>query len=148
VGSSYHYLLVGAGGLSPYTWSLIGGTFPGGLTFAPVIGDINGTPTNTGNYFFNVRLTDQSGQIQETQLNILVSGPPQPLQLQPLPLSGPNRFGLRINGDVGRTYSLQYTTTWTNWVTILTTNGIGGPMDLTDSNATNQFRIYRVMANP
>ncbi|GEM_PF-2997140 len=57
-GISYSKALKGAGGLPPYTWSLISGTLPDGLTLNAT-GEIAGIPTRIGTFEFTVQLTDQ-----------------------------------------------------------------------------------------
>jgi hypothetical protein len=47
------------GGTSPYTWSLVSGSLPGGLTLTPA-GGIQGTPTEPGTFSFTVQVTDGS----------------------------------------------------------------------------------------
>lgn len=148
VGIAYHSLMAGAGGSTPYSWSLQSGTLPPGLGFTPVTGEIDGTPTLTGNYAFTVRLRDQSGAILDCSMNLSVGGQNQPVQIQAIPLTGSNRFGVRVQGQTGRSYTLQYTTTLTNWTTLLTSNGTGASMDLIDSSATNRFRFYRLLVAP
>ncbi len=45
VNQFYSQALTAAGGAAPYTWSLIAGTLPSGLTLNPSTGAISGTPT-------------------------------------------------------------------------------------------------------
>src|SRR5262249_4698892 len=45
VGQTYDFTLSATGGISPYTWSLISGAFPDGLTLNSSTGLIQGTPT-------------------------------------------------------------------------------------------------------
>jgi hypothetical protein len=48
------------GGTPPYTYALIGGALPGGLTLS-TSGMIAGTPTAAGTFNFSVQVTDSSG---------------------------------------------------------------------------------------
>ncbi len=146
VGVPFHYLFVAAGGQTPYSWSLPVGTMPPGLTFTPVTGEINGTPSAAGTSVFTVRVTDSHGQILNTPGALSVTGPSE-LRLESRPALEPGRFGLRFTTEPGRSYSLQYSTTLTEWFTILTTNSPGGTLELVDPTATNQFRYYRVRLN-
>ncbi len=52
--------LAATGGTTPYTWTLSGGSLPGGLGLDPT-GVLSGTPTSPGTYAFGVRATDASG---------------------------------------------------------------------------------------
>ena len=63
LGMEYSQSLNATGGILPYTWSLIGGAIPAGLTLAPG-GVLNGTPTVAGTFSFAVRVTDSSGAAQ------------------------------------------------------------------------------------
>jgi hypothetical protein len=57
-GSSYSASLAASGGIAPYTWSIVSGSLPAGLTLNAVTGTIAGTPTNVGNSSFTVRVVD------------------------------------------------------------------------------------------
>lgn len=48
----------------------------------------------------------------------------------------------------GQTYTVEYSLTLTNWLSLLVTNALGNPFIITDSTATNQLRFYRVRAGP
>jgi len=54
----YSLTLGVSGGLAPYTWSVISGTIPPGLSLHPATGALSGTPTTAGTYAFNLRVTD------------------------------------------------------------------------------------------
>ncbi len=53
------------GGVPDYTWSLVGGELPPGLTLSESPGRITGTPTTAGTYTFTVRVTDERGATAE-----------------------------------------------------------------------------------
>jgi len=57
-----------SGGVSPYTWSVIG-TLPPGLTFTA--GILSGAPTQAGNFKFSIQVTDS--QPVSTQASITLS---------------------------------------------------------------------------
>ena len=50
--------LIVAGGTAPYTWSVVSGTYPKGLSLDPSTGAITGTPTTAGNSTFKVKVVD------------------------------------------------------------------------------------------
>jgi photosystem II stability/assembly factor-like uncharacterized protein len=54
---SYSTTLVAADGVPSYTWSVVAGSLPAGLTLNPG-GDITGTPTEAGDFSFTVRVLD------------------------------------------------------------------------------------------
>jgi large repetitive protein len=56
VGTAYSQALAVSGGVSPYTWSIIAGSLPGGLTLSA--GTITGTPTTAGTFSFTVLVKD------------------------------------------------------------------------------------------
>jgi hypothetical protein len=75
-GQPYSATLQGAGGSGSYTWGVIAGTLPSGLTLNPATGAITGTaPTETGLSTFIVRVSDNSSGASTTrQLSINVVG--------------------------------------------------------------------------
>lgn len=60
VGTVYSINLAAVGGTQPYTWSLLSGTLPAGLTLA-TNGTLSGTPSSSANYFFDLRVADAAG---------------------------------------------------------------------------------------
>ena len=61
--TSYSGTLTATGGTAPYTWSIRTGRLPAGLSLAANTGTISGTPTNSGNYSFGVKVTDSSSSL-------------------------------------------------------------------------------------
>ena len=60
VGAPYSLTLVATGGTVPYTWSLVAGTLPAGLSYEGPNGIISGTPKQFGTYAFTFQATDSS----------------------------------------------------------------------------------------
>ena len=56
-GVAYLATLAATGGALPYTWSVVSGSLPTGLTLNPT-GEISGMPSAPGNFNFTVQLTD------------------------------------------------------------------------------------------
>jgi hypothetical protein len=50
--------LTASGGTEPYTWSVLSGALPPGVTLNPASGLLSGTPTATGTYAFTVKVLD------------------------------------------------------------------------------------------
>jgi hypothetical protein len=57
VGVGYSATLTATGGTPPYTWSLVSGSLPAGLSLTPNSGAISGTPTAAGTSSFTVQVT-------------------------------------------------------------------------------------------
>ena len=80
-GTNYSQPLVGAGGLTPYTFTVSAGTLPAGLALNASTGAISGKPTGpNGTSSFSIKLTDKSNPAQTaTQaLSILANLPAPP----------------------------------------------------------------------
>ncbi len=75
---SYSATLSASGGTSPYTWSVVAGSLPAGLTLGASTGTISGTPTSAGPYTFTVQLADAASQTATQPLSISVSQPAAP----------------------------------------------------------------------
>jgi len=52
---------VSANAVPSLTWKMISGSLPPGMVFDATSGTVSGTPTATGTYIFNVRVTDAGG---------------------------------------------------------------------------------------
>ncbi len=58
IGTPYTATLAGAGGITPFTWSITHGALPAGLALNATTGVITGLPTAPGSASFTVTLTD------------------------------------------------------------------------------------------
>lgn len=58
VGSAYSQTLAASGRVTPYTWSVVSGSLPAGLTLASATGVISGTPTAAGTSTFTIQVAD------------------------------------------------------------------------------------------
>ena len=76
-GQPYSATLAATGGITPYAWSVSGGSLPPGLTLNPSTGVISGTPDVAGTYTFTVTVTDAENPAMTTSatFSISVSGP-------------------------------------------------------------------------
>lgn len=61
VGTSYSQTLTATGGIAPYTWSVTGGSLPGGISLGSSTGTLAGTPTSAATSTFTVQVTDSTG---------------------------------------------------------------------------------------
>ncbi|MCA1713630.1 MAG: autotransporter domain-containing protein, partial [Gammaproteobacteria bacterium] len=74
-GTAYNQTITASGGTAPYTFAVIAGALPPGLTLS-ASGVLSGTPTLPGTYSFTVRATDQNGFTgnQAYAVTILIPG--------------------------------------------------------------------------
>ncbi len=68
---NYRTTLEASGGEKPYSWDLIAGSLPRGLSLGAT-GIISGRPTTEGSYSFTVRVTDDAGETAEKRLTLPV----------------------------------------------------------------------------
>ncbi len=75
INHAYSHQLTFTGGTPPVTWSLpTGSTLPPGLTLNATTGVIAGTPTQTGNFTFTVKVTDSANvSTTSSALRIIIS---------------------------------------------------------------------------
>jgi uncharacterized protein (TIGR03437 family) len=108
-GVSYSASIVATGGNTPYTFSLISGSLPSGLTFAQN-GTLSGIPTTTGNFALTIRVTDVNNSISQASFTLNVSSSNLTLTTIALPagsLNQPYTFTLASTGGSGSyTYSV------------------------------------------
>src|SRR5690606_498659 len=72
VNDEYSSSLVASGGFEPYTWSIVDGQLPDGLTLDTETGVISGTPTVEGTFNFTLRVTDSEGSFVDSPQSIEV----------------------------------------------------------------------------
>ena len=73
VGANYSQQVAASGGTPPYTWSIVTGTLPPGLSLSAG-GQISGSATASGSFPFVVRAADSAGGAATANLSILVAG--------------------------------------------------------------------------
>jgi putative Ig domain-containing protein len=73
VGQSYATGVFADGGIQPYSWSVIAGQLPPGLSLTSSPGRITGTPTTAGTFTFTLRVADDGGQTASKQFSITIS---------------------------------------------------------------------------
>lgn len=74
-GTDYVYTFVGTGGTSPYSWSVIAGSLPLGLSLNPFTGALTGSPLATGTFAFSLQLQDTIATTVVKNFQIKVSQP-------------------------------------------------------------------------
>jgi len=100
VGVVYAAFISATGGATPYTFSLLGGGLPAGLSLASS-GFISGTPTTPGRNSFGVQVTDSGGVTSSGQFSITIL--PGPLSL------GGGVSGTGSSGTVGTPLNIVFT---------------------------------------
>jgi hypothetical protein len=74
VGATYSETIVTNGnGTPPYTFSVVSGSLPDGLTLAPGTGIVSGTPTTAGQYSFSITVTDAAGDTASCAYTLMVN---------------------------------------------------------------------------
>lgn len=68
----YSLNLTAVGGVAPYTWMVVEGSLPPGLSLSTG-GNLSGTPTASTSQSFTVRVTDNNGAFYEKQFDLLVN---------------------------------------------------------------------------
>lgn len=142
----YSNNLAATGGQPPYSWSIELGSapLPANLTLSSS-GLISGTSSVTGTFAFHAQVNDNNGGQTSRLLQIIIN--PLPLLAQPFRLN-PSQFQLHLNGSVGQNYTLQYSTTLTNWTSFVITNPSASDVIIVDPTATNLMRGYRALLGP
>ncbi len=78
IGQSVIWTTQGAGGETPYTWSIVSGSLPVGMQLLQVAGDavISGTPTTTGSVGFTLQVKDANNAVVQKsyQVNLTEAG--------------------------------------------------------------------------
>jgi hypothetical protein len=81
VGTPYSAGLQASGGTQPYTWSIVAGSLPAGLTLSPSTGIISGVPTTQGTSPFTAQAQDSVGAKATGSFSITVGTSTTPLML-------------------------------------------------------------------
>jgi hypothetical protein len=71
-GKAYTKTLAAVNGVSPYTWSLAGGSLPTGLTLSSS-GTLAGTPSVTGTFTPTFKVTDSKGAVAQKSLSLTIA---------------------------------------------------------------------------
>ncbi len=77
VGANYSSAVSASGGIMPYTYNIVFGSLPDGLTLTASgtgAGNISGTPTTAGTFTFTVQATDAVSEIATEAFTITITG--------------------------------------------------------------------------
>jgi len=74
VGKGFRQVLVAQGTATPFSWRVVAGALPPGLSLGRTSGAITGTPTRIGTYPFTVQVTDREGHtaLQDGQIDVFM----------------------------------------------------------------------------
>jgi hypothetical protein len=152
VGAAYSAQLGATGGQPPYYWSYASGSInlaSVGLLLSSS-GLISGTPTTNKTSIFKVQVTDSNVSDPPATKVLSITINPRPALDSAAKISG-TQFQFLLNGASNQNYTLQMSTNLssTNWTALFVTNNpAANSFLLTDPDATNQQRFYRVLIGP
>ncbi len=99
--TGYNSTLSASGGLPGYTWDIVAGTLPTGLSLSSA-GSITGTPTVAGTSSVTIRVRDTANQSAQRQFSLTVAPPPLNITTTTLPLvSVGQSFTFTLQGTGG-----------------------------------------------
>jgi len=75
---AYSVTLAAIGGAPPYTWSVISGTLPAGVTLSAG-GQLSGSPATAGTFSFTLQVSDSFGATATASYALVVELPPAPV---------------------------------------------------------------------
>ena len=101
LGAAYNETLMALGGTAPYTWALVSGSLPPGLSLTASTGAITGTPTALGTANFTVMVADSDSPAATATKALSIAVPP-PVMVTTLSLPA---------GQLGVAYSRTLTAT-------------------------------------
>lgn len=133
---------------SPVNWSLFSGSLPPGVNLY-MGGALNGTPMTNGTFSFVAQANDGNGHSTNVNYSLTINPAAVPPTLGQVSKSG-SQFQFVVNASQGQTYTVQVSTNLssTNWLSILVTNPTMNSFFISDPNATNAARFYRVLVGP
>src|SRR5216110_460704 len=71
---AYSATLQATGGTTPYTWSVLSGSLPAGLTLTAGSGAISGTPSTAGTSSFTIQVADSASNKASAGFSITITG--------------------------------------------------------------------------
>ncbi|HXJ40906.1 MAG TPA: Ig domain-containing protein, partial [Bryobacteraceae bacterium] len=74
VGTAYSQTLAATGGAQPYTWSVLSGALPPGITLSSSTGVLAGTPSSAGTFAFTAQVTDKNSLKASKPFAITIAG--------------------------------------------------------------------------
>lgn len=96
IGQPYNQTLTVSGGTAPYTWTIVSGKLPAGLTLNTGSGAVSGTPTTLGAASFEYTARDASGQTLRVAAQLTVVAGPDSAEIPTLSEWGMILMGLLL----------------------------------------------------
>ena len=124
VNVAYAATLTAVGGITPYAWSIVSGSLPGGLTLNLTSGAITGTPSGVGTFNFTVQVSDGSNPAQSASKALSITVVPALTSIAVTPTNPTNQVGSTQQFTATGTYSdgsTQDLTTQAAWTSSKTT---------------------------
>jgi hypothetical protein len=87
LGSPFLQQLTATGGVPPYSWTIVNGSLPPGLTLDPFSGLISGTASAAGAFAFTMQVTDSKSTISQKQASISIIAQPLSIQNSSIPIA-------------------------------------------------------------
>jgi hypothetical protein len=145
VGATYSQTLAASGGTTPYTWSVVWGALPDGLSLSSA-GLVSGTPTNAGTFSFIVQVADNASANATEMFTIAIQNNAPTISVQGYTNGA---IQLLIAGDAGPDYAVESSTNLVDWATVFSTSSPALPFAWTDTNASHApLNVYRVRLEP
>jgi Protein of unknown function (DUF1566)/Putative Ig domain len=113
-GVSYSQQLTVPWGFPPYTWSLVSGALPIGLSLNHVTGVVTGVPTKSGVYSFSIQSVDATGITvihpkTITVTNAACANEPVRTAVHLIPFADiPSAYALAVDGEILQLQSLDF----------------------------------------
>ncbi|MBO0948162.1 putative Ig domain-containing protein [Fibrella forsythiae] len=76
IGTAYSQAISASGGTAPFSYTVLSGTLPAGLSLNPTTGNLSGNPTTASTSTFAVRVTDVKACTAVASFSIAVTAPP------------------------------------------------------------------------
>ncbi|MFM2079067.1 MAG: hypothetical protein RJA49_2957 [Actinomycetota bacterium] len=111
VGVAYSGAVVATGGTTPYSWDVIAGALPPGLSLF-LDGTIVGTPTLAGSSVFSVRVVDATGRFADATFGMTIAAGGTPPPPPPPAPTVPKAFGKIGPISASTNLSIPVTLSW------------------------------------
>lgn len=148
----YEQALQAEGGSTPYSWSLVSGILPSGLSMEPATGVISGTPTTEESQLLTVQVMDSLGDTSNQTLSINIeaepSGPDAPSGLTSTVVKRGKKYKVQLGWDANLPAPVNYRVyrSQTSGADYVQLGEVAGDTNsYTDSNVTAGQTYYYVI---